>query len=347
MARDVRLWHASSRNAGRYRGIRPSEREVLWEYPDPELIDRTLQLAFEAADVFFSTTTGRGIFETYAADRLRAIRRRAFSGAVFDFVGRDVDIAEVLQVSGSEQLSGLLQGVLKYAENTLRRQVGFRGQRRGVELPERLEAYLNLVLGSATSRPMAKPIERRTIHIDPAKIEALRRDSEQVRARLEAAEASMEEPQEGSLDSTEAMAARGRAVSGAAPPTVVARSTRFRIPPDTPAGLLTDVDRVASVLDHLVAVDLALLHELRAAGWELTGRTVSVVERVRAASEHVLGDPLVAYERDRQWSSTITETSWSSCSSARSTRRVPWWCMLSPQTCPSNPRRGGLGSAER
>ena len=269
------------------------------EYPDPVLIERTLQLAFEAADVYFLTTTGRGIFETHAPAQARPIRRRAFSGAVFDYVSREVEIASVLPLSRSAQLSSLLQGILKYAENTLRKQVGFRGQRRGVELPEALEAYLRLVLGSTTSVPMAKPIERRTIHIDTAKIEALRRDSEDVRAQLELSEWSGDELYEVSIDPTPDPATGEGAVAGAAPTTSQARSTRFSIPPDTPPGLLTDVDKVASVLDNLVAVDLALLHELRAMEWELVDKDAPEAERIRAASEHVLGDSLVAHERDR------------------------------------------------
>ena len=151
------------------------------EYPDPDLIDRTLQLAVEATDVFFSRSVGKGIFEAHALDERRSVRRRAFGGAVFDYIPRDVDVAQVLQLSESERLASLLQGVLKHAENRLRKQVGFNGQRRGVELPEKLEAYLDLVLGSATSWPLAKPVERRTIHIDPTKIEALRQEAEEVR----------------------------------------------------------------------------------------------------------------------------------------------------------------------
>ena len=269
------------------------------EYPDPALIDRTLQLAVEATDVFFTRTVGQGIFEAHALDQRRSIRRRAFGGAVFDYIARDVEIAQVLQLSESEQLSGLLQGVLKYAENRLRKQVGFNGQRRGVELPGRLEAYLDLVLGSATSRPMAKTFERRTIQIDPAKIEALRKDSEQVRARLEAPELSVEVSQEGYLEVDEAIVETARAATGPASPAALAHSTRFPLPADTPPGQLTDLDKVATVLDNLASEDLALLHELRATGWESGGRPKPEVERVRAASEHVLGDPLIAHEHDR------------------------------------------------
>lgn len=269
------------------------------EYPDPDVIDRTLQLAVEATDVFFSRSVGKGIFEAHALDERRSIRRRAFGGAVFEYTPRDVEVAQVLQLSESERLASLLQGVLKYAENRLRKQVGFNGQRRGIELPEKLEAYLDLVLGPTNSRPLAKPVERRTIHIDPAKIEALRQESEQVRARLEAPESAMEGSQEGYLEADDAIAATDRAAEGAATSATVARSTRFPLPPDSPPGHLTDVDKVAAILDNLVSEDLALLHELRAAGWESAGRTRPVVERLRAASEQVLGDHVITYEHGR------------------------------------------------
>lgn len=300
-------------------GFDPRSGKFYREFPDTSLINRTLTLALEAVDAYYTATTGQSPFETYAPARERDIKRFAFSGAVFELPRKEVSIATVPAYSESDNLATLLESVLKFTENTLRKQVGFKGQRRGIELPQSLETYLRHVLGGSKSQPVAKLVERRTIEIDLEKLGQLERDSDDIRERLQVGEGeeigmSGSLGTQGPVPETEVV----RPVIGAterhdhdlrpgdqgddseyedlALP-VPACSTRFKIPPDTPAGQLTDVDVVARVLDGLSRSALALLHGFRTSAWELVQQAASSFGEVNAASMAILGEELITLEQ--------------------------------------------------
>lgn len=253
-------------------GYDPHSGKFYKEFKEPELIDRTLRLAAQAVDVFYQTRSSMGVFETFQPQALRRVEHTAFTGAVFAYTAKRVLIASVPALSSARGLSELMESVLKQAENVLRKQVGFPGQRRGIQLPADLDAYLQRVLGSTDSRPIAKPIERRVIQIDLGAVAGLHEAAAKLREQL------AEPP---------------------APSRERAWSTRFDLPLDTPAGQLTDVDRIADVLDRLPAAELGLIHALRAATWVLDGAATALMARVNEAAMLVLGEYLVATEGGR------------------------------------------------
>lgn len=248
----------------------PRSGKFYREYPDTGLIDRTLALGFKALDDYFRETKNCGVLRAHAPKRQVSVQHPAFAGAVFGYQPKSLLIAEVSAYSTSKELSKLIENTLKLSENILRKQVSFAGQRRGIELPLAIEERIRSVLGDATSRPAEQLAERKAIRIDPELARALEAESVEIRAAL--------------IESMKTDEALG------------VRSTRFDLPANLRPTELTDVDRVASVLDVLSPGELALVHSMRNAGWETKLVGLPQLGEINKHAVLELGEPLVVVE---------------------------------------------------
>lgn len=250
----------------------PRSGKFYQEFPDTGLIDRTLSLGFKALDDYFRETKHLGVLRAHAPKRRVSVHHSAFAGAVFGYQPKNLLIAEVSAYSSSKELSKLIEDTLKLSENILRKQVSFAGQRRGIELPLAIEERIRSALGDATSLPAERLVERRAIRIDPELARALDAESVEIRATL--------------IESMKSGEALG------------ARSARFDLPANIGPTELTDVDRVASILDVLSPGGLALIHSMRSAGWETKSVELPQLEEINKQAVLELGEPLVVVEGD-------------------------------------------------
>ena len=224
-------------------GFDPRSGKFYKQFEDHDAIERALRDAVRAADEFYRDRHGYGVFEAFGPRRTRTLERQAFTGAVFGYEPKRVVVAELRPYTESEALKALLESALKYAENLLRRRAGFAGARRGIELPDDLLQHLEITLSQASSPAPSTP--QRQIRIDLDKVKGIEEQSRKIRTRLVS-----------NTDESDEAAAPQPA------------SRRFELPPEVPPGQLTDVDVVAEVLDQLDGRSLAILHDMRANGWE-------------------------------------------------------------------------------
>jgi hypothetical protein len=251
-------------------GFDPRTGKFFKEHEDQAAITGHFQHAFRVLDRYFSEREGAGLFESIRLNREHVVKGEAFSGAVFELERRQVVVARVPAFSESEKTQALLEGSLKLAENVLRKKVGFGGSRRGIELPADLEAYLKDSLERSRLPEKEKP--RREITIDLGKVRGLEQESHEIRKRL---------------------------IGTDVQPRPV--SSRFRLPLETPAGHLTDVDQVAELLDQLELAELRLMHVLRSNDWELRDELVANPTTITSVNRHshtYLGEDLLAREAD-------------------------------------------------
>ena len=251
----------------------PRSGKFYKEFSDTELIDKTLVLGFKALDDYYRETSQVGVIKAHEPKRKVKVRHSAFSGAVFNYQSRQLLIAEVSAYSGTVKLQKLLEDTLKLSENILRKQVTFAGQRRGIELPPAIEERIRSVLGDSSAPPVGLSRERRSVLIDSAITEALKAESLEIRAALIASMASV--------------------------PRAEAASTRFELPLDLSPNELTDVDRVASVLDSLGATEIGLIHSLRSANWEQGTSNAPKIDDINRYALQEMGEPLLVIEGSR------------------------------------------------
>lgn len=248
----------------------PRSGKFYQEFSDTDLIDRTLQLGFKALDDYFRETSQVGVLKAHEPKRKVKVLHSAFAGAVFNYQSKQLMIAEVSAYSTSKKLPKLIEDTLKLSENILRKQVSFAGQRRGIELPPAIEERIRSVLGDSSSQPVEQRTGRRALKIDAEVAKALGLESAEIRAALIASMKS--------------------------DPAASVRSTRFDLPADLRPNELTDVDKVASVLDALSAADLTLIHSMRAANWETQRADLTQIDEINKRATLELGEPLLVVE---------------------------------------------------
>lgn len=240
------------------------------EFQELDVLESHFRKTLRLLDQFYEQNGHRGVLESIQLRRKKKLQGEAFSGAVFEMERRNVVVAEVPVFNESEQVNDLLSSVLKLSENILRRSVGFKGSKRGVELPPKLEKFLreHLEIQATTQTP-----PRRSIKIDFGLLGGIALESEGLRQMLEPIEAS----------------------SAATPQS---RSQRFTIPEATAPDQLTDVDRVADMLDSLDTPGLQALHKAMISTWRVLndGDVEPSIRRINELARQFLNEDLLAHE---------------------------------------------------
>jgi hypothetical protein len=184
------------------------------------------------------------------------IARPAFRSAVYSWNRKEVKLGKVPSLTDTSPSVKLYRSATRHAENLLRKERGFQGRLRGVELSSEVETAVEacIVAYIRATKPRVQ------VTIDVARAERLAQESVDTRTRL--------------LQGLDAEHEEG---SPRSPPTPRAD------------GLLTDVDAVASLIARLTAPAEALIIALVDAGWELPEHADALI----AATGGVLIGPLM------------------------------------------------------
>lgn len=236
----------------------PQSGKFYKDTKDKERILDRCKVTLLTVNRFYFETLDKSVFDAFLPKKSINVERQAFAGAVFAFENKMLKIATVKAYSTHEPLREILTSAVKYGENLLRREMGFSGSRRGIELPKNLEDYLKASINPQDEQivELAKP--KREVVIDESRLEKLQLESEAIRKQL--LEGKEEELKlEDSSD-----------FNFPAPSAPPKKASRFAIPADTPANLLTELDEVATILDSQVnqVHGLKILHFIKSRGWE-------------------------------------------------------------------------------
>jgi len=221
----------------------PKGNKFYQEYDATLQIESAYKKGLQAVDTHLRKTNVGGLLDRYKSETSRYIARVPFGNALYEGNRDMVRIAEVFTRT-SPKLSTDLSAVMKYTENILRKQVNFRSKLRGIEIPD----------GWATILDQVFTIEapRREIAINMDSVVALQHESEEVRQRLTVENIDEIAPVEETPQK----------------PSVAAMSTYTIRPDNTPAGLLTDLIPVATIMGKSDGVTAKLLGTLQKNGWE-------------------------------------------------------------------------------
>jgi hypothetical protein len=240
-------------------------------------VEGAYRTAIQTADSLFKESSGRTLREaTIKKTGTRVVSREAFAGAVYSWKRKAVKLGKVPSLSEQSPSVTLYRSVARHAENLLRKERGFQGRLRGVELsPELALAVEESITGYLRA---TKP--RTRVTIDVVKAEQLARESVDTRARL--------------LEGLD----------------------EYQAPDASPAaartdGLLTDVQAVASIMSALSESAVRMVGVLVDSDWELhrddrallaaVGGVLidPLVDEINGYSTHSLGVALVVREADR------------------------------------------------
>lgn len=253
-------------------------------------VEGAYRAAMKVADEIHQVSKGISLREaTVKATGLRVVSRSAFVGAVYSWNRKDVKLGRVPTIKETSPTVTLYRGVTRHAENLLRKERGFSGRLRGIDLTpdvmkvleERIAAYIRAT----------KPRTRVTIDLERA--QAISLESADTRARL-----------------LQGVEADHDLVLNATFPSVPRAASGPSAQPDEPQtdGLLTDLAAVEFVMDMLSRPAKALLTALANSGWEVPedapdlasavdGVLIApLVEMINARSNEVLVTDLVVRE---------------------------------------------------
>ncbi len=243
----------SERRLGDNKFVREHNGEVAGQ----PWIEGAYRAAIQAADATYQAKSGKSPRDaTLKKSGQRMIARPAFRSAVYSWNRKEVKLGKVPSLTDTSPSVKLYRSATRHAENLLRKERGFQGRLRGVELSSDVETAVEacIVAYIRATKPRVQ------VTIDVARAERLAQESVDTRTRL--------------LQGLDAEHEEG---SPSSPPTPRAD------------GLLTDVDAVASLIARLTAPAEALIIALVDAGWELPEHADALI----AATGGVLIGPLM------------------------------------------------------
>lgn len=154
----------------------PTKSKFYKQQAVPVDMDNAYKKGIEAVDRYVKEQTGKSLFGVYQTARTRVIRRRPFASAVHAYSDNEIKIATVHFWYGNEALSESLKNIVKYTENVIREQNGYRYKLRDIDL----EPQWELAIDSA----FAVAIPKRDVEIDLSAVAQLQEDSKAIRERL-------------------------------------------------------------------------------------------------------------------------------------------------------------------
>ena len=165
----------------------PTKSKFYKQHTESIHLDLAYKRALQAVDDATRKEQGKSLFQIHQPEHRCAIRRVPFESAVHAYPRTEIEIATVHFWSNVAHLGAMLNSIVKYADNVLREQVGYKYRVRGIQLAQKLKSVVDSAL-----RP---EVPKQELSIDYSKIAQLTKDSEALRARLLAVEdADREEP---------------------------------------------------------------------------------------------------------------------------------------------------------
>lgn len=159
------------------------------------LIKEAIPRVIALTDAFLRKETGKGLLETYGPKEAKEQNYPLFASAICREANQKVSVY-VKAYSSHEALRTYVNELVRFGENTLRSIKGHKGRLRGVVLEERLSKVVEAFLKKeyATSPSTLETPKTKTITLDFESIDALREESNEVRAALEVEDIISEEP---------------------------------------------------------------------------------------------------------------------------------------------------------
>lgn len=251
-----------------------------------DIVQRGIPAAIESVDRHLRGQCQGGIFDVFNPGTVIPIRRQAFQSARYAGTTRNLTLGTVIPFSWHPPLKEFMTGVVKHAENTLRRLASYPGKLYGYTLEPEVRAAIEEGLGIA--RPVTTFTSApRQVEVDLARVQMLISESDEVRDMLLA-------NGQGIVPGAE---------SGLLPGAEAAAVVR---PVGTPEALLTDLQAVHAILSRLSHSEKSILVTLMQAGGQMHATALSqalpeilpeagidVINRLALTD---LGDVLVADE---------------------------------------------------
>ena len=309
----------------------PAKNKFYREGSDSSGIDLALVQGVRTVDEWLFESEKRGLFERDAPPVTEVVSRPPFAGAVHRYGTTPIRIAEVHRWSQATDLASDLIGILKYVENILREQAGFRSKLRGITIPPPWRVVLNRAFGveeplpAISSKKRGRPrkgqlttetvstseaqsdavspsdiaMETPEITIDSDTLARLSQETVELRERL-FVDDEQEIVEEHQL--SEQPVQQSTTTSSKLPATYTERPT------DAPEGLLTDLPEIGAAMGPADGVGAKLLRLLRDHDWQAEPRTLETViesgflsvqlDAINDRASEQLNDALIFFEEE-------------------------------------------------
>jgi hypothetical protein len=282
----------------RLAGYSPTKNKFYQEHNQGGQLDIAYRKAVRVIDQFVRQySDNKSLVEVYRPAEARVVVRQPFAGAPHELGHQTIGIAKASQWSVAAVLSRKLTSILKYTENILRKQANFKSKLQGIDLPQEWITTLESAFTVLVSVP------RREIKIDMSSVDALKRDSDELRRRLIIQEEGSTEER---LPLEMTPPPRSATPLPASPS--VANIGAEQIQPANPS--LPDLDAVLDIMGNMHGTAANILDALRDNGWQADesalrsgikqGHFLNVeLNRINERAVNTLGDALIFEEDGR------------------------------------------------
>jgi len=153
------------------------------KYNTDHFVDLAYEKAIRVANDFYVSTSKKSLIDQFVSDRIQNYEKRVFSSALIGFPYPSVvRLASGRDYSGSTRLASNITSIMKYAENTLRKQLKFSAKLSGIEVSPGLAQQLDTAL--QTIKPKPVPPEPVRITLDHDRVKSLHQESRVVSEML-------------------------------------------------------------------------------------------------------------------------------------------------------------------
>ncbi|MGC4098957.1 MAG: TerB N-terminal domain-containing protein [Nitrospira sp.] len=143
-------------------------------------IDLAYEKAIQVANDYYLRASKKSLIDMFVSEHIYNYDKSVFASALIGYpYQRMTQLASGRNYVGSTRLANHITSIMKYAENILREQLKFSTKLSGVEIPVKLTKELDIAFLSV--KPELEPIY---ITIDPARVAALHKESQEVSAML-------------------------------------------------------------------------------------------------------------------------------------------------------------------
>jgi hypothetical protein len=292
----------------RISGYSPKQSKFYKTHQNTLDFDNAFKLGLSAVDTLLRQSAQTGLFQMYDPGNAYWIKRTPFASAVHGYQIEELFVAQVRPWTNNVELAETVASILRQTENILRKEMNYRAQLRGVNLPQ---AWYEAIRAAIIA-----PAPKREIEIDLTRAESIRQESEAIRRRL-----IVEDEQQGMAATSDAVPTaedvsssavellwtdKVSTVSGQA----LSNASMTQRPSDAPDGLLTDLATVAQIMGESGSESARLLLFLRDQEWQTSptmlaahfeGTFVNVIfDSMNERAYDILGDALIFAEGE-EW----------------------------------------------
>ncbi|MCB0210615.1 MAG: hypothetical protein KDJ52_14850, partial [Anaerolineae bacterium] len=154
----------------------PTKNKFYKQYREELNLDTAYKTGIQTVNNAVNDNSGQSLFGLYQSQRTRRVTRTPFASALHAYPEREIEVATVHFWLGNEKLGNVLKDIVKYTENVIREQNGYKYKLRGIELPSDWQQAIESTFAVAPPK--------REVEIDLSQIEQLKKESEAIRDRL-------------------------------------------------------------------------------------------------------------------------------------------------------------------